>query len=240
MFIKLFSILLIASFCMCTFCLSTQNDRDSLSIGEKVQKGIDLINTGKDLIGIFKPKKKERATSSSAPSSQQPAREELPLPGQPRPTFPKVGSNNPTVLGPNSSKTATLNGGNVSLSNKMADYTIKVTDCRGSLSEQSVTIYFSVKHSLADQYLGLRDSKCSAYADGMSYSKFATKVGGKKGNDYVPFAVEIKCEATIMHVSPSIELFDSISVDMYTKNKGSHSGIKTGNLELRNLKVAWQ
>lgn len=159
--------------------------------------------------------------------------------------FPKLsnkkgGQNSPTTLGPNESKKATINGGNTSLSNRMADYTVTVTGCRGSKSDQTVTVYFTVLHGLADQYFAIRASHSKAFAGGMSYSKFATKVGGKSSNNTVPYQVEISCEATIKYVPPSVQVFESISVDLYSKNKGGNSGTKAGKLELRDLKVVWQ
>lgn len=255
------SALLAALFC-CSFTLSAQQDKNKpkqkKTFWQKLEKATEIIDDGKRIVApvveVLTEEDETESTDEEIGEAQTTGKSESPKEASQTPSTtskpPKTVTQKPsstggqndasTTLSPGASQTANINGASASLSNSMADYTIKVTGCRGSKSDQSVTIYFTVQHGLADQYLAVRASRSKSVAGGISYNKFSTKVGGKNNNNTVPYEVEMNCEATIKSVPPSVQSFNSVSVDLYTKNKGSSSGTKTGKLELRNLKVVWQ
>lgn len=255
---RIFITAFFAALLCCSFSLSAQ-DRGKKprktfwqkvgDVGRTIEKGTEIV---KPVVEVMTDEEEAEPTEEEN-SEAQTSNEESPKEVEKKPSTAskapktinqKTSSGGQTsgsaTLSPGASKTANINGASTSLSNSMDDYTLKVTGCKGSKSDQTVTIYFSVQHGLADQYLAVRASRCKAFAGGTDYSKFATKVGSKNNNNTVPYEVEINCEATIKFVPPSVQSFESVSVDLYTKNKGSSSGTKTGKLELRNLKVAWQ
>lgn len=124
-------------------------------------------------------------------------------------------------------------------------FELKVLKIVGNKNEQTVDVFFTLKHSLPNQKLTISVSSYKAYDEmGNSYSSKTIEFSENKSSSYVfqtiPYNQLMQGKITFRNVLPNIDRFSKVTGTIQTENADSGDNKTSGNIELANTLIQWK
>lgn len=125
------------------------------------------------------------------------------------------------------------------------NYEVKVLEVIGNKNEQTVDIFFTLRHEIPNQKITLDGSSFVAYNEtGSSYSLKLADFSGNKNEYYVfhtiPTDVLIQGKLTFRNILSKTDRLKKVSGKIITENKDGGDNKKEGEVEFTNLLIDWK